>query len=295
MWAQARHRLRVRLRYQHRKLRRWWARAAELVMRYGVVFIALELLLLAVALAAVFSVREYFGWEFWSLLGVGLLVVCVQLYQLHAFLVQRHEMDTVRQLAEQRLHELNQVQGDLQRIRDDALAVEQQAQESSDRCTQLCQGLRGDSVEALSRSFFEQVAHEWQLVQGVLFLGTPRESLFTQRASYAYFRLDAAQAQFALGETLTGQVVANGEPLYLENLPSDYRVIVSGLGRAVPNSLYIFPVGDASHPFYGAVELAFFCKYGLQEQDLMWRFVQEFSRRLLELPYQGEEGGEHVA
>lgn len=295
MWVRARHRLQTRLRYQQRKLRCWWASAGELATRYGGFFISLELVLLAVALVSVFSVKEQFGWEFWTLLLVGLLVVSIQLYQLYAFLVQRHDLYSARQLAEQRLHELTQAQGELQRIHDDNLEAEQQAQESSDRYTQLSQALQGDSVEALSRNFFELIAREWQLVQGVLFLGKPSEGIFTQRAGYAYYRVDAAQAQFSLGETLTGQVVANGEPLFLEELPSDYRVIVSGLGQAVPNSLYIFPVGDLGQQCCGAVELAFFCKYDAQEQGLMLRFVQEYAHRLLGMPCSGtsEEGGKH--
>ena len=61
-------------------------------------------------------------------------------------------------------------------------------------------------------------------------------------ASYGYKSGKNIPEEFAIGESLVGQVAFEKERIILSNIPSNYIKISSGLGRATPSHLIILPV-----------------------------------------------------
>ena len=60
------------------------------------------------------------------------------------------------------------------------------------------------------------------------------------------------ETSYKLGEGLVGRVAAQGERLYLDQLPDDYITIFSGLGSASPKRLALIPIKN------GVIEIATF-------------------------------------
>lgn len=129
---------------------------------------------------------------------------------------------------------------------------------------ELLSSLEGQG-KALLESYYRVLGKEWQLVQGLAYVADG-EGVFRPVSTYAYYSEGGDAPSFRLGETLTGQVVKEGAPLFLSDLPAGYRIVTSGLGRGVPTHLYILPLrGSGQGKVYGAVELAFF--QSLREAD----------------------------
>jgi signal transduction histidine kinase/DNA-binding response OmpR family regulator/HAMP domain-containing protein len=61
-------------------------------------------------------------------------------------------------------------------------------------------------------------------------------------ASYGYKSGKNIPEEFAIGESLVGQVAFEKERIILSNIPSNYIKISSGLGKATPSHLIILPV-----------------------------------------------------
>jgi len=61
-------------------------------------------------------------------------------------------------------------------------------------------------------------------------------------ASYGYKSEKHLPTEFAIGESLVGQVAFEKERIILSNVPSNYISITSGLGKAKPANLIILPV-----------------------------------------------------
>ena len=59
---------------------------------------------------------------------------------------------------------------------------------------------------------------------------------------------------------MVGQVVKNGLPLNLDNVPDGYITVISGLGKTTPQNLLIIPIGYDSD-FVGVIEIASFTKF----------------------------------
>ena len=209
-----------------------------------VLLLALLVLLLAVQLLLGYDAQ---GGSPWGILLTGLLLVgifCLQLWRYRRVCVECARLKQQLEKAEEHAENL---QRDLDRL-NAAKGKDAVTDDSRGEVQNLSARITGDTQEELRTSYFRVVAERWELVQGLLFGEV--------QASYAYFAEGGEPEPFREGETLTGQVVKENQPLYLSDIPAGYRIIASGLGRAHPS--YIFMV-----PYQGAagrcvVELAFF-------------------------------------
>lgn len=63
---------------------------------------------------------------------------------------------------------------------------------------------------------------------------------------------------YDLGEGLVGRTAAEGNTLYLDQLPEGYITVFSGLGNSHPTRLVLVPVKDADNKTKGVIEIATF-------------------------------------
>ncbi|TAJ15289.1 hypothetical protein DMA11_02475 [Marinilabiliaceae bacterium JC017] len=78
-------------------------------------------------------------------------------------------------------------------------------------------------------------------------------------------------APFEAGEGLHGHVVSNGQPIILTDIPKDYFKVNSGLGEALPNTIYILPVTGKNGTIV-VIELATFKPINI---DQIWPEISE--------------------
>gem|GEM_PF-5276875 len=96
----------------------------------------------------------------------------------------------------------------------------------------------------------------------------PDDIFLEMKACYAYEKHKMFQTRRDVGDGLLGQCIAEGELLYLEEIPEKYVHITSGLGLATPSSLIIVPL-KFNDEILGALELASFSKFTDHEKEFL--------------------------
>lgn len=189
-------------------------------------------------------------------------------------LLQQRDQQLER--AQQQAHTLEET---LDAMRQAARGEASQEQNTSDEeLEKLLSELRSSEREMLVARYFELVAQRWELVQGV-FYTTSDGGVYESEGTYAYYSDSGKPESFKVGETLTGQVVREGKPLYLSDIPLEYTIIVSGLGRSAPSHLLIVPFAlEADGRVGGVFELAFFRDLSEGERKMVEQFTLEFGQ-----------------
>jgi signal transduction histidine kinase/DNA-binding response OmpR family regulator/HAMP domain-containing protein len=91
-------------------------------------------------------------------------------------------------------------------------------------------------------------------------------------ASYAWTKSEQLSGRFSMGEGLIGQCALEGKRILLNNVPSDYVRIGSGLGEAAPLSIVVLPVLFEGH-VKAVIELASFSPF----TDVHLVFLQQLT------------------
>lgn len=249
----------------------------------GLGMVTLTVVVVSVLLIMMYNSTLRLGWAFWISVLLGLILVAAaglmhRSYQLlrtryeaewRAARVIEEERDTLREEKEKREAALRKAEQD---------ATERERIKGS-----VIKELQGDSEEELTARYFQIAGREWELAQGMVYQREGQEDRFSLGATYAYASVEKPIESFALGESLTGQTIANGEALYIEDIPDDFSIIVSGLGRSVPSRLLIVPFGGGEEEVWGAFELAFFRALSNDERVLIEAFTRAYATRLAKL------------
>jgi two-component system, chemotaxis family, sensor kinase CheA len=125
---------------------------------------------------------------------------------------------------------------------------------------ELATSLQGaQELNAFSDIFIRKIAHTVDAKYGVFYF--KEHNCFRRTAAYAGNRVDdLGEVLIHEGEGLVGQCALDQQVIKIEQLPNGYIETKSGLGRAEPTSLIIFPItfeGDV----LGVLELAKFEPY----------------------------------
>lgn len=95
------------------------------------------------------------------------------------------------------------------------------------------------------------------------------------KSGYALSIGESTVIKYEVGEGLIGQAAANGNTLYVDDVPEGYIKIVSGLGSASPKHLLIVPVKN-NNQVLGVFELASFTPISEDQR----KFVEESAQLL---------------
>jgi len=124
-------------------------------------------------------------------------------------------------------------------------------------------------MEKYGEELLANIAQEVEIVQGLLYQKNS-EGIFSYTSGYAFYS-ETTPPTYTEGETLSGQVAKNKQVLNVDKIPDNYITILSGLGKASPNHLLIFPIIDKSEETVGIVELAAFKPFNKQNEELFSR------------------------
>ncbi|MEI7596446.1 MAG: GAF domain-containing protein [Bacteroidota bacterium] len=113
------------------------------------------------------------------------------------------------------------------------------------------------------------IAKKINLVQAEIYLVNNDETRRVRlKTSYAYYNPEGKVLEFEEGEGLVGQVMKNGVPLNLTNVPDGYITVISGLGKTTPQNLLIVPIVSANNNI-GVIEMASFSKFEKETENVL--------------------------
>ncbi len=217
---------------------------------------------------------------FWAIILLSLLIDAALIYQVYII-----KLDTIRRLdAEYMLQSVTakkeELEKELQQLLADRELGKAEKRNREEQLTDLIAELQGDSLQAYLDSYFKIVGTKWELMQAVLYRRQD-DNHFRPIAHYAYFSNDP-ELEFVSGETILGQVVKEGKPLYVDNVESESIMVVSGSGSSKPCNLFFVPLcpslptGDCS----AIVELAFMKQLGENDRDMLIKFTESMATHL---------------
>ncbi|MGE0077886.1 MAG: GAF domain-containing protein [Bacteroidales bacterium] len=122
-------------------------------------------------------------------------------------------------------------------------------------------------IEKYGEVMLANIAKQFQIVQGLLYLKNTDSGVFSFSAGYAFFS-ETQPTSYIEGDTLPGQVAKNKTVLNLDKVPDGYITILSGLGKGSPKHLLIVPIIDSNSETIGIIELASFKAYSSQHEEL---------------------------
>lgn len=106
--------------------------------------------------------------------------------------------------------------------------------------------------EALLKSVSKQI----DIVVGLVYYLDTTDNKYKPIADYAYYS-ETPPIEFVEGDGITGQVVKNKKAMFINDLPSGYVKVISGLGSHKPDYLAIIPLLD-EEDVIGILEIATF-------------------------------------
>lgn len=98
-------------------------------------------------------------------------------------------------------------------------------------------------------------------------------------AGFALSVNETSSMRYNFGEGLIGQAAANGQLLYLDEVPEGYIKIISGLGSASPRYLLITPVKN-QNSVLGVLEIASFSPLSADQKKFVEQGAQLIAEKL---------------
>jgi transcriptional regulator with GAF, ATPase, and Fis domain len=99
------------------------------------------------------------------------------------------------------------------------------------------------------------------------------------RTGYALSINESNTTRYTFGEGLIGQAAANGQLIYLDEIPEGYIKIISGLGSASPRFLLITPI-KYQNTVLGVLEIASFVPYSADQRKFVEQGAQLMADKL---------------
>lgn len=130
-----------------------------------------------------------------------------------------------------------------------------------------------------SSRLFSILAKEKEISQGVFYVVEHQNSTPYLRyvTGFAVPQRDQVSDIVEFGEGLPGQVAESAEMINISDIPADYFMIESGLGKSAPASLLIFPVKYGNNVI-AVIELSSFCRFTPDDES----FFAEISLSIAE-------------
>ncbi|NMH61514.1 HAMP domain-containing protein [Alteromonas ponticola] len=136
--------------------------------------------------------------------------------------------------------------------------------------------MRGElDLHALSKNIITYLTKYLKAQIGALYLteNTKEGEVLKLTSTYAYTKRKDAVNEFKVGESLVGQAALEKEAIVITNVPEDYVLISSAIGRKEPNSLLVQPCLIGSE-VKGIIEIGSFYEFTDNQLELV-RVVAE--------------------
>ncbi len=132
----------------------------------------------------------------------------------------------------------------------------------------LSEKMRGDlTVGELADSVISFLAEYVEAPVGALYAYDSKEEILWLAGSYAYSGRSDLSDRFIPGEGLIGQVALEMKMISIENIPENYLIVSSGLGKSEPAHILAFPFTFNSR-LKGVIELGSFNSWNKRQFDL---------------------------
>lgn len=137
--------------------------------------------------------------------------------------------------------------------------------------------LRETNSDKLLPGFIRAICSQLEAGQGAVYLTTEKDGVrkVELRGGYSMNVGESASISFEFGEGLVGQAAAEGQTLYVDEVPEGYITIISGLGSASPRYLLIVPIKQEDNVM-GVMEIASFTAF----DDDKRKFAEECAKLL---------------
>ncbi len=122
-----------------------------------------------------------------------------------------------------------------------------------------------EKLNSIAKNILVEFADLFQIVQGEIYLIENNKIRLLE--TYAYYVPEGKIIEFEIGDGLIGQVAKEKKSLTLDNIPENYITVASGLGKATPSNLIIFPLIYEQN-LIGIIELASFSKFSKYDEAL---------------------------
>ncbi|MFW5656049.1 MAG: GAF domain-containing protein [Bacteroidota bacterium] len=140
---------------------------------------------------------------------------------------------------------------------------------------------KSKTTEEFTEKLLSNLAKEFEIVQGVVFIKEKSGEIFNPSGKYAYF-LDEPPKSFKEGESIPGQVAKNQKLIVIDEIPEGYLKVISGLGDSHPRYLMIAPVMHKGECI-AVIELASFKKTGKKAEATLEKVSELISNTIVEL------------
>lgn len=138
-----------------------------------------------------------------------------------------------------------------------------------------------DNLQEYAENLLQAIAHEFDAVQGIMFLKEDKHDIFNLLSTYAFYS-EREIKPFEIGEGISGQVAKNRKFLNAKNIPEGYITILSGLGQSEPNTLFIFPVLYMNQSI-GVIELASFEEFDERAEKIFMELSEAIGEHLTKM------------
>jgi GAF domain-containing protein len=129
---------------------------------------------------------------------------------------------------------------------------------------------------------FSLLAKEKEISQGAFYIIDEKDNKPCLRfiSGFAIPHPDEVQEFLYLDEGLPGQVAVSGDLINISDIPGDYFMIESGLGKGKPASLIIFPVKH-ENKVIAIIELSSFCTFTADDQSFFMEISPSIAEQIM--------------
>lgn len=132
-------------------------------------------------------------------------------------------------------------------------------------------------LTSICKQLLSDIGKIIEIVEGEIYLliKINEQEKLKLTATYAYTFNEIKQTEFEIGEGLIGQVAKSHELININNIPEGYITVLSGLGKATPKNLIIFPLLFHNN-LIGIIELAAFKPFHKFDETLFMDISERF-------------------
>jgi len=141
---------------------------------------------------------------------------------------------------------------------------------------------REKNLIQFSQKLLSDIAREKEISQGVFFIAEKNDgkSVLRYLSGYAHQLPESGNEIIEFGEGFPGQVAKDSKLVIINDIPEGYMSIESGLGKASPVSLILFPVRH-NNAVLAVIELASFHKFTPEDEQFFEQLTPFIAEQII--------------